>query len=142
LKEKAHSAILLSLLDGVLREVVDKEIATGLWKKLESLYMKKSHTNWLYLKQQLYTLKIKEGMPFYDHLDDFNWIIFYMKNIDFQVYDEDQALILLCSLPDLFGNFINSMLYGGDTISLVDVKSALNSLELRTMLNGKGSDKY
>jgi len=45
LKEKAHSAILLSLLDGVLREVVDKEIATGLWKKLESLYMKKSHTN-------------------------------------------------------------------------------------------------
>jgi len=65
-----------------------------------------------------------------------------MKNIDFQVYDEDQALILLCSLPDLFGNFINSMLYGGDTISLVDVKSALNSLELRTMLYGKGSDKY
>jgi hypothetical protein len=49
-------------------------------------------------------------------------------------------LILLYSLPDLFDNFVNSMLYGRDTISLADVKSALNSMELRTRLNGKGSD--
>jgi hypothetical protein len=32
------------------------------------------------------------------------------------------------------------MLYGRDSISLVDVKSALNFLKLRTRLNGKGSD--
>jgi hypothetical protein len=32
------------------------------------------------------------------------------------------------------------MLYSRDTISLIDVKSALNSMELRTRLNGKGSD--
>jgi hypothetical protein len=49
--EKAHSAILLSLSDGVVRKVADKEIAAGLWKKLENLYMKKSLTNQLYLKQ-------------------------------------------------------------------------------------------
>jgi hypothetical protein len=53
---------------------------------------------------------------------------------------EDQALILLCLLPDLFDNFVNSILYGRDTISLADVKSALNSMELRTRLNGKGSE--
>jgi hypothetical protein len=47
---------------------------------------------------------------------------------------------LLCSLPDSFDNFVNSMLYGRDTISLADVKSALNSIELRTKLNSKGSD--
>ena len=47
---------------------------------------------------------------------------------------------MLCSLPDAFGNFVNSMLYGKDTISLVDVKFALNSMELRTRLNSKGSD--
>jgi hypothetical protein len=45
LEEKAHNVILLSLLDGVLREVVDEETIAGLWKKLESLYMKKSLTN-------------------------------------------------------------------------------------------------
>jgi hypothetical protein len=75
LEEKAHSAILLSLSDGVLREVADEETAAGLWKKLESLYMKKSLTNRLYLKQRLYTLKMKEGMPLCDHLDEFNKII-------------------------------------------------------------------
>jgi hypothetical protein len=32
------------------------------------------------------------------------------------------------------------MLYDRDTISLADVKSALNSMELRTRLNGKSSD--
>jgi hypothetical protein len=63
--EKAYSAILLSLSNGVLREVADEETAAGLWKKLENLYMKKSLTNRLYLKQRLYTLKIKEGMPLF-----------------------------------------------------------------------------
>jgi hypothetical protein len=138
--EKAYSTILLSLSDGVLREATDEETAAGLWKKLENQYMKKSLTNRLYLKQRLYTLKMKEGMPLCDHLDDFNRIILNLKNIDIKVDDEDQALILLCSLPDVFDNFVNSMLYGRDTISLADVKYALNSLELNTRLNGKGSD--
>ena len=126
------SAILLSLSDGVLREVADEETATGLWKKLESLYMKKSLTNRLFLKQRLYTLKMEEGTPLSYHLDEFNKILMDLKNIDIQIDDEDQALILLCSLPEFFDNFVNSMLYGRDTISLVDVKSSLTSMELRT----------
>jgi hypothetical protein len=44
LKKKTHSLILLSFSDGVLREVVNEEIAVGLWEKLKSLYMKKSLT--------------------------------------------------------------------------------------------------
>jgi hypothetical protein len=140
LEEKAHSSILLSLSDGVLREVADEETAAGLWKKLENLYMKKSLTNRLFLKQRLYTLKMEEGTSLGNHLDEFNKILMDLKNIDIQIDDEDQALILLCSLPEFFDNFINSMLYGRDTISLADVKSSLNSMELRTRLNGKGSD--
>jgi hypothetical protein len=140
LEEKVHNAILLSLSDGVLREVADEEIVAELWKKLESLYMKKSLNNRLYLKQGLYTLKMKECMLCCDHLDDFNRIILDLKNIDIKVDDEDQTLILLCSLPDVFDNFINSMLYGRDTISLVDIKSTLNFIKLRTRLNGKDSD--
>ena len=50
LLERAHSAILLSLGDEVLREIVDKETAAGLWLKLESRYMTKSLTNRLYMK--------------------------------------------------------------------------------------------
>lgn len=81
-----------------MREVVDEETVVGLWKKLENLYMKKSLTNRLYLKQQLYTLKMKEVMPLRDHLDDFNRIILDLKNIDVKVDEEDQALSLLCSI--------------------------------------------
>jgi hypothetical protein len=79
-------------------------------------------------------------MPLCDHLDEFNKILMDLKNIDIKIDDEDQALILLCSLPEFFDKFINSMLYSKDTIFLIDVKSALNSMELRTRLNGKGSD--
>jgi hypothetical protein len=46
-------------------------------------------------------------MPLCDHLDDFNKIILDFKNNDVKVDDEDQALILLCSLPDVFDNFVN-----------------------------------
>jgi hypothetical protein len=83
---------------------------------------------------------MQECMPFCDHLDEFNKILMDLKNIGIKIDDEDQALILLWSLPEFFDNFINSMLYSRNTISLIDVKSALNSIELRTRLNGKGSD--
>ena len=50
LLERAHSAILLSLGDEVLREIVKEETVAGLWLKLESRYMTKSLTNRLYMK--------------------------------------------------------------------------------------------
>ena len=37
--EKAHSAIVLSLDDKVLRQVSKKKTAAGVWTKLEALYM-------------------------------------------------------------------------------------------------------
>ncbi|XP_048420834.1 receptor kinase-like protein Xa21 [Pyrus x bretschneideri] len=58
---RAHSAIMLSLSDEVLREVDNETTAAGLWLNLESRYMTKSLTNRLYLKQRLYTLRMTEG---------------------------------------------------------------------------------
>jgi hypothetical protein len=45
-----------------------------------------------------------------------------LKNIDIKIKDENQAQILLRSLLDFFENFINSMLYNKDTISLPNVQ--------------------
>ena len=39
---KAHSAILLSLADEVLREISSKTLSLGVWEKLQTLYMKRS----------------------------------------------------------------------------------------------------
>ena len=47
---KVASAIQLSLTDEVFRKVAEIEAANDLWKRLETLYMKKSLTNRLFLK--------------------------------------------------------------------------------------------
>ena len=57
---KATSTIQLCLVDEVMYNVIDEEMAVRLWSKLETLYMKKSLSNKLYLKKQLYGLCMKE----------------------------------------------------------------------------------
>jgi len=62
LLDKAHSAIILSLGDKVLRQVSKERNAAGIWSKLEDLYMTKSLVNRLYLKQALYSFKMLENI--------------------------------------------------------------------------------
>ena len=133
---KAHSAILLSLTDEVLREVVDQKTAAGLWKTLESKFQKKSLTNRLYQKQRLYTLRMTENMQVKDHLDNFNQIILDLQGIGVKIDDEDQAIILLCSLPNSYENFVDTMLYGRESISVSDVKDVMQSKELKRKVSG------
>ena len=83
---------------------------------------------------------MKEGTQIKDYLHELNKILIDLKNINFVINEEDQALILLCSLHPSFENFVNSMLYGRDTLSLEDVKSALHSKELRQKVSVVGSE--
>ncbi|XP_042983130.1 uncharacterized protein LOC122312550 [Carya illinoinensis] len=59
--QKAHSALILSLGDKVLREVATEDTAAGIWLKLENLYMTKSLANRLHKKTKLYTFKMNPG---------------------------------------------------------------------------------
>jgi transposase InsO family protein len=140
LEEKAHSTIMLCLADDVITEVADEETAAGLWLKLESLYMTKSLTNKLLLKQRLFGLRMQEGTPLRDHLDQLNTILLELRNIDVKVEDEDAALILLVSLPLSYENFVQSFIVGKDTVSLEEVRSSLHTRELRHKATGAGTD--
>ena len=139
---RAHSAIMLSLSDEVLREMENETTAAGLWLKLESIYMTKSFTNRLYLKQRLYTLRMTEGTPIQNHLDEFNKVIMDLKSMDNKIDDEDQSLILLCSLPPSYANFVETLLYGRDSICMENVKAALNSRELKNKVFGNLNDSH
>ncbi|KAH9648407.1 hypothetical protein KPL70_025572 [Citrus sinensis] len=134
---KAHSTIILHLSDEVLREVAKERTASGLWAKLEELFLKKSLAKRLYMKRKLYTFSMKEGTTMKDHLDEFNKLILDLENVNVMLEDEDRALILLSSLPDSYEHFVDTLLYGRHTLTLKDVKNALESKDLKKRLDFK-----
>jgi len=72
---RALSAIRLCLVDDVLFNIVTEKTTTGLWSKMESLYMTKSLTNMIFLKRQLYNMCMKEGTKISDRLNTFNTLL-------------------------------------------------------------------
>ena len=89
MSDKVYSAIILCLRDKVLKAFSKKMITASVWLKLENLYMTKSLTNRLYLKERLFGFKVQEGQSLDDNIDDFNKIIFDLKNIGVKMEDED-----------------------------------------------------
>ncbi|GKE32351.1 retrovirus-related pol polyprotein from transposon TNT 1-94, partial [Tanacetum coccineum] len=135
--KKAHSALLLCLDNKVLREVNKENSAAGVWLKLETLYMTKSLANKLYLKKKLFTFYMHSGKKLSEHIDEFNKLIGDLANIDVDIDDEDQALMLLTSLPSSYDNFVETLLYGRESLTLEDVLSSLNSRELKKRTDAK-----
>ncbi|GJW93206.1 ribonuclease H-like domain-containing protein [Tanacetum coccineum] len=58
--------------------------------------------------------------------------------INTAISDEDQALLLFTSLPSYYNNFVETLLYGWDTLKLEDMLVTLNSRELQKMTEAKG----
>jgi hypothetical protein len=98
LKAKVVATIRLCLGDDMMYHVMDEESPAAVWLKLESRYILKSLTNKLYLKQQLYGLKMTESLDLSQHINVFNQIIGDLKKVDVKFEDEDKALMLLNSL--------------------------------------------
>lgn len=101
----------------------------ALWLKVESFYMTTSLTTKLYLKHQLFILRMLEGTSIKSHLDEFNYIILDLQSIYVKIEEEDEDLLLLCSLPSSFKHFRETFFFGRDTLSIEDVKSSLLSKE-------------
>ena len=73
-------------------------MATGLWSRLVTLYMTKSLFNKLYLKKQLFGLRMKEGTVVFEHLNFFNKVTSELLVVDVKIDEEDKTLIFLSSL--------------------------------------------
>jgi hypothetical protein len=137
---RALSAIRLCLADDVLFNIVTEKTAAGLWSKLESLYMTKSLTNRIFLKRQLYSLRMKEGTKIVDHLNTFNTLLVQLSSMGVKFESEDKAITLLCSLPASWDHFVTSISFSStETIEFDDTVGALLSEETRKKSNQETS---
>ena len=80
--KKERSTIILSLGDLVIREVAKEKTVVGLWAKLEQLYMTKSLVNRLYIKKNMFSLKMIERASLDEHIDEFNKVCDELETID------------------------------------------------------------
>ncbi|KAL5834896.1 hypothetical protein ACOSQ4_014393 [Xanthoceras sorbifolium] len=108
--DKALASIQLCLSNEVLREVMQKKTAKDLWDKLESF--------------------MAEGASIKSHIDEFSTILMDLENMEISYANEDQALMLLRSLPPSYKHFRDTLIYSRQTLKLEDVKAALFSKEL------------
>jgi hypothetical protein len=79
-------------------------------------------------------------MSLREHLDELNSILLYLQYIDIKIDDENDALILLVSLPLSYENFRDSFISGKDSLSLEKVRSTIHTRELRHSCSGTVSD--
>ena len=137
--ERALTAIQLCLADEVLDEFSSEKTAAALWTKLQDHYLKKSLANRLILKQRLFLLRMQEGTPIKSHIAEFTSIINELDKIEVVVEDEDQALLLLCSLPSSYQSFREAIIYGGKaTVKVKEVKEhLLNKDKIDKQLTGE-----
>jgi hypothetical protein len=134
------SAIRLCLDDDVLFNIVVEKTSMGLWMKMESLYMKKSLTNRIFLKRKLYSLSMKEGMKIADHLNTFNTLLVQLTSMGVKFDSEDKTITLLCSLFASWDHFVTSISFiTTESIEFDVIVGALLSEETRNKTNSETS---
>jgi hypothetical protein len=132
LEARALSTIHFCLADEVLFNIVEEETTTGLWTKLESLYMTKNLSNIIFLKRQLYSLWMKEGMKIVDHLNVFNTLICQLTSMKVKFEDEDKAVMLLCPFPESWDHLVKTVWFNTTNVISYDIVVAtLLSEEIR-----------
>jgi len=90
--------------------------AKGTWEKLDTLYMGKTLFNKLFLKDQLYNLRMEEGDDIMEHLNVFNRCINDLLRVEVKYEEEDKSFLLLRSLPSSFKHFRTTLMFGKETL--------------------------
>nr|GEW86344.1 retrovirus-related Pol polyprotein from transposon TNT 1-94 [Tanacetum cinerariifolium] len=92
------------------------------------------------MKKKLYTLYMQVGRKIFEHIDEFNKIVFDLANIEVKFEEEDLALLLLTSLSASYEHFVDTFLYGREALTLEDVMTTLNSKKIKERSKAKGDD--
>ena len=87
--------------------------------------MTKSLMSKLHLKQRLYSRRMAEGASLEEHLTTFTEIVADLETLEVKYEEEDLRLMLLCSLPNSYATFKDTILYSRDTLTSNEVYEAL-----------------
>ncbi|MFQ6655586.1 hypothetical protein Gotur_026081, partial [Gossypium turneri] len=68
---------------------------------------------------------MNEGELLRGHISQFITLLNDLKNVEVHIDDEDQIMLLLCSLPHSYKSFRKTLIYGRDKLLFKDVKSHL-----------------
>jgi hypothetical protein len=86
----------------------------------------------IYLKRQLYSLWMKEGTKFVDHLNTFNTILVQLTIMEVKFEYEDKDITELCSFPESWDNLVTSISFiSTDVLDYESVVGALLVEEMR-----------
>jgi len=80
--------------------------------------MTKSLSNKLFMKKQLYSLKMKECTSILQHLNAFNRILSDLLALKDKLEEEEKALLLLSSFPLSYDHLATTIMYGKETLEL------------------------
>ena len=89
----------------------------------------KSLSNKLFMKKQLYSLRMKEGMPIL-HFNALNRILSDLLALEVKLEEEDKALLLLSSLPSSYDHLATTIMYGKETLEFEDIIQMLQNNKL------------
>ena len=73
------------------------------------------------------TFRVREGTPLNEHLNELNFFLMELRDIDAKMENKNLTMILLAFLPTSYENFVSSLNVGKDSTILEDVKSNLYS---------------
>lgn len=96
---KARSTLIQSLADNFLRKVIKEKTAVGMLRLLDGLYSSKTLTSWIHLKHKLFGFGMQSNLSIERNVDEFLKIIANLENAEIVISNEDQAVILLMTLP-------------------------------------------
>ena len=100
LDRQVLGVIRLTLTRSIAHNVMKEKINIDLMKALSSMHEKPSAKNKVHLMKKLFNLKMVEGTPVAQHLNEFNTITNQLFSVEIDFDDEIHALIVLASLPN------------------------------------------
>ena len=139
--ENAYNLLILNLADNVLRQVDEEGTALKVWTKIESLSMVKSLSNKIYLKEQLFGFKMDPSKNLKENTNEFKKITVSLANAEEKISDENQAIMILNSLPNIFKDLKAAIKYERESLSLDDVFGALRLTDLEVKFEKKANSE-